>query len=86
MALRAAGAAGAAAGARHAESGGHLAALADDAAFAELSGKYFDGLKPIASSSDSYDRDKALDLWQTSERLMDGGDPDRFPVGGEGGR
>ena len=44
------------------ESAGHLAALAADAAFAELSGKYFDGLKPIASSSDSYDRDKALDL------------------------
>jgi hypothetical protein len=66
------------------ESGGHLAALADDLAFAELSGKYFDGLKAIASSSHSYDRDKALDLWQTSERLMDRGDPDGLPVDIEG--
>ena len=32
--------------------------------------QYFDGLRPIRSSADSYDRDKALDLWETSERLL----------------
>ena len=32
--------------------------------------QYFDGLRPIRSSAESYDRDKALDLWETSERLL----------------
>jgi light-dependent protochlorophyllide reductase len=51
-------------------SGRHLAALTNDARFDGVSGEYFDGLRPIRSSADSYDRDKALDLWETSERLL----------------
>jgi light-dependent protochlorophyllide reductase len=51
-------------------SGRYLAALANDARFDGVSGEYFDGLRPIRSSADSYDRDKALDLWETSERLL----------------
>lgn len=33
------------------------------------SGGYYDGAKAIPSSPDSYDQQKALDLWQGSERL-----------------
>lgn len=51
-------------------SGRYLAALTNDARFDGVSGKYFDGLRSIRSSADSYDRDKALDLWETSERLL----------------
>jgi NAD(P)-dependent dehydrogenase (short-subunit alcohol dehydrogenase family) len=51
-------------------SGRYLAALVNDSRFDGVSGRYFDGLRPIKSSADSYDRDKALDLWQTSERLL----------------
>jgi NAD(P)-dependent dehydrogenase (short-subunit alcohol dehydrogenase family) len=51
-------------------SGRYLAALANDARFDGVTGEYFDGLRPIRSSADSYNRDKALDLWQTSERLV----------------
>ena len=51
-------------------SGRNLAALANDALFDGVSGEYFDGLRPIRSSADSYDRGKALDLWETSERLL----------------
>jgi NAD(P)-dependent dehydrogenase (short-subunit alcohol dehydrogenase family) len=51
-------------------SGRYLAALANDARFDGVSGEYFDGLRPIRSSADSYDRGKALDLWETSERLL----------------
>ena len=50
-------------------SGRNLAALIDDARFDGVSGAYFEGRRQIKSSADSYDRDKALDLWQTSERL-----------------
>jgi light-dependent protochlorophyllide reductase len=53
-----------------ATSGRYLAALASDARFDGVSGEYFDGLRPIRSSADSYDRGKALDLWETSERLL----------------
>ena len=48
------------------QSGRHLAALASDPAYERLTGCYFDGLKPIRSSPDSYDLDKARDLWETS--------------------
>jgi NAD(P)-dependent dehydrogenase (short-subunit alcohol dehydrogenase family) len=41
-----------------------------DPSFDGVTGKYFAGRKPIRSSADSYDRDKALDLWETSERLL----------------
>ena len=51
-------------------SGRYLAALATDARFDGVSCEYFDGLRPIKSSADSYDRDKALDLWETSEELL----------------
>ncbi len=51
-------------------SGRYLAALTNDARFDGVGGEYFDGLRPIRSSADSYDRDKALDLWETSERLL----------------
>jgi len=50
-------------------SGERLAALAADPRFEGVSGRYFDGLKDVRSSSDSYDADKAADLWSTSERL-----------------
>jgi NAD(P)-dependent dehydrogenase (short-subunit alcohol dehydrogenase family) len=52
-------------------SGRYLAALVNDARFDGVSGMYFDGLRPIRSSADSYDRDKAHDLWQTSQRVLD---------------
>jgi light-dependent protochlorophyllide reductase len=51
-------------------SGRYLAALVTDPSFDGVTGKYFAGRKPIRSSADSYDRDKALDLWETSERLL----------------
>ena len=51
-------------------SGAHLAALAHDARFDGVTGEYFEGTRPIRSSVDSYDREKALDLWDTSERLL----------------
>jgi NAD(P)-dependent dehydrogenase (short-subunit alcohol dehydrogenase family) len=52
-------------------SGRDLAALAADPAYEGISGRYYDGAKQIPSSDESYDRDKALDLWETSERLLD---------------
>ena len=50
--------------------GRYLAALVDDARFDGVTGAYFAGGKPIPSSEDSYDLDKALDLWETSEQLV----------------
>jgi NAD(P)-dependent dehydrogenase (short-subunit alcohol dehydrogenase family) len=51
-------------------SGRYLAALVTETRFDGVSGEYVDGLRPIRSSADSYDREKALDLWKTSERLV----------------
>ena len=51
-------------------SGRNLAAVADDERFADVSGKYFLGLEPVRTSTDSYDLAKAADLWETSERLI----------------
>lgn len=51
-------------------SGRYLAALVHDARYDGVSGQYFDGLRQINSSTDSYDRDKALDLWVTSHKLL----------------
>jgi light-dependent protochlorophyllide reductase len=51
-------------------SGRDLAALAADPAYENVSGRYYDGLKQIRSADESYDRAKALDLWETSERLV----------------
>ncbi len=55
------------------ESGRHLAALAGDPDYEDLTGLYFDGLRPVRSSTDSYDSNKAIDLWQTSELLTHSG-------------
>jgi NAD(P)-dependent dehydrogenase (short-subunit alcohol dehydrogenase family) len=51
-------------------SGRHLAALVNDARFDGVSGQYFERTRPIKSSVESYDRDKARDLWETSEALL----------------
>jgi NAD(P)-dependent dehydrogenase (short-subunit alcohol dehydrogenase family) len=51
-------------------SGARLAALAVDPAFGGVTGRYYEGAKEIRSSADSYDAAKALDLWETSERLV----------------
>jgi light-dependent protochlorophyllide reductase len=52
------------------ESGRNLAALVSDARYADVTGQYIDGAKAIRSSDDSYDRVKARDLWESSERLV----------------
>lgn len=52
-------------------SGAHLAALVWEPRFDDVTGTYFEGTRPIASSADSYDREKALDLWETSEHLLE---------------
>jgi light-dependent protochlorophyllide reductase len=51
-------------------SGRRLAALVTDPAFDGVTGSYFEGAKQIGSSADSHDAVKALDLWETSERLV----------------
>ena len=51
-------------------SGRHLAALVADRRFDGITGRYFEGLKPVRSSQDSYDLGKAADLWHTSQRLV----------------
>ncbi len=51
-------------------SGSRLAALAVDPAYEGVTGRYYEGAQEIRSSRDSYDTAKALDLWQTSERLV----------------
>ena len=50
-------------------SGARLAALVTDPRFHGVTGAYFEGKRPIRSSADSYDREKARDLWETSEQL-----------------
>jgi NAD(P)-dependent dehydrogenase (short-subunit alcohol dehydrogenase family) len=52
-----------------ATSGSRLASLAVQDKYAHVTGKYFEGTKQIASSTESYDEDKARDLWQTSLEL-----------------
>lgn len=51
-------------------SGARLAALVHDPRFDDVTATYFEGNRPIRSSTDSYDLEKALDLWETSERLL----------------
>lgn len=51
-------------------SGQNLAALVTDERFAGASGEYFLGLRPVRSSTESYDSVKAAELWTTSERLV----------------
>jgi NAD(P)-dependent dehydrogenase (short-subunit alcohol dehydrogenase family) len=51
-------------------SGARLARLVRDPALDTVTGAYFEGKRAIPSSQDSYDREKALDLWATSEQLL----------------
>lgn len=51
------------------QSGQALARLLLDPKLAGISGTYFEGLLPIPSSQDSYDFEKAGELWHTSSRL-----------------
>ncbi|MGK2866441.1 MAG: SDR family NAD(P)-dependent oxidoreductase [Mycobacterium sp.] len=53
-----------------ATSGARLAALAIDPRFDGVTGEYFEGATAIRSSTDSYDTDKARDLWDTSAYLL----------------
>jgi NAD(P)-dependent dehydrogenase (short-subunit alcohol dehydrogenase family) len=51
-------------------SGRALARLVTDPGLSAVTGAYFLGERPRGSSTASYDRDKARDLWETSERLL----------------
>ncbi len=53
-----------------AESGRALARLVIDPQLEGVTGKYFEGLKEIPSSKDSYDVGKAAELWETSAGLV----------------
>ncbi|MBC8163859.1 MAG: SDR family NAD(P)-dependent oxidoreductase [Roseiflexaceae bacterium] len=55
---------------RVATSGRNLARLIDAPAFADLSGAYIAGQRPIASSAESRDLSKARQLWQGSAELV----------------
>lgn len=52
------------------ESGKALARLVTDSRLATVTGKYFDGESEIPSSEESYDRQKAVDLWEKSAELV----------------
>ncbi|MEH2158173.1 SDR family NAD(P)-dependent oxidoreductase [Nostoc sp.] len=52
------------------KSGKDLAKLILDREFAGVTGKYFVGLRQVPSSQESYDRKKALELWETSIELV----------------
>lgn len=49
--------------------GSALARLILDPALLMVTGRYFDGLKEIRSSDESYDEQKAVELWETSVGL-----------------
>ncbi len=51
------------------ESGSALARLIVDPALASTSGKYFEGVREIPSSVDSYDNGRAQELWRDSATL-----------------
>jgi len=51
------------------EAGADLAYLAADPALSGVTGQYFDGRERSESSAESYDLDKAADLWKTSVEL-----------------
>ncbi|MET7771696.1 SDR family NAD(P)-dependent oxidoreductase [Nocardia sp. NPDC005366] len=53
-----------------AQSASDLAWLATSDDVAGISGKYFSGRREHASSRESYDADRAAQLWQTSEQLI----------------
>jgi NAD(P)-dependent dehydrogenase (short-subunit alcohol dehydrogenase family) len=52
-----------------AESGAALARLALDSSLEGVSGKYFEGIREIPSSTESYDAVRAKELWQASLAL-----------------
>ncbi len=52
-----------------AESGAALARLIYDPALEGVTGKYFEGLRDIRSSADSYDSARASKLWTVSAAL-----------------
>lgn len=52
-----------------AESGAALARLVTDPALAGTTGKYFEGTREIPSSEESYDEERAEQLWQASLAL-----------------
>jgi NAD(P)-dependent dehydrogenase (short-subunit alcohol dehydrogenase family) len=51
------------------ESGDALARMLTDPALAGTTGRYFEGRREIRSSEESYDEDRAEQLWQASEAL-----------------
>ena len=51
-------------------SGKHLAQLVLDPQFINVTGKYFSGLHEIPTSEESYDPDKARELWEGSSELV----------------
>jgi len=51
------------------ESGKALARLIVDPALVSTNGKYFEGLREIPSSAESYDKDRAEELWRESATL-----------------
>ncbi len=51
-------------------SGERLARLVNDPVLDAVTGGYFEGKRQIRSSVDSYDSEKGLDLWTTSEQLV----------------
>lgn len=53
------------------ESGAALARLIVDPALENTNGSYFEGLREIRSSVDSYDTNRAEELWQASAVLTD---------------
>ncbi len=51
-------------------SGKHLARLVLDPQLTNVTGKYFSGLNEVPSSEESYDLDKARELWEGSAKLV----------------
>jgi len=51
-------------------SGAALARLVSDPELANTTGKFFSGTDMVPSSAESYDRDKAKELWETSAELV----------------
>jgi hypothetical protein len=47
-----------------------MARLVLDPDLEHVSGKYFQGMVEIPSSQESYDRDKASDLWEFSAEIV----------------
>jgi NAD(P)-dependent dehydrogenase (short-subunit alcohol dehydrogenase family) len=52
------------------ESGQALARLVLDPSLEKATGKYYSGLKEVPSSKESYDSQKAFELWETSAGLV----------------